>query len=194
MKMTKFTTYIVLFILFVFPAIMTSFVKLIPNGPQPGYDGANRVSIYGDKIYEQKFVSDVDNLTAIGASIKNPNLKNKSKVNFQIKDENENILREVVLNGFNIDDGSYIRINFEPIQNSKDRSFKFVISSINANVDEVLELFIIEPNSVITKYIYNNEEKEGGTPIVLYSKSKGVLNNIYTVYSNLLSKLLLLYF
>lgn len=184
MKIIKFTTIFILTIIFVLPAIMATQIKMIPGGVQPGYDGAKRVSVYSDKVFVQEFISKSNNLTAIGTSIKNPNLKNKSDVILKVYDENRNLLRQTVVNGFNLEDGSFVKLVFEPIVDSRDKKYYFEITSSQASVDEIIELFITKESETAISYTYEDETFKGGAPIVLYYKSEGVLKNIVEVYSS----------
>lgn len=184
MKIIKFTTIFTLIVIFVLPIVMATQIKMIPGNVQPGYDGAKRVSIYSDKVFSQEFISKDDNLTAIGTSIKNPNLKNKSDVILKLYDEDKNLLRQTVINGFNLEDGSFVKLVFDPIQDSKDKKYHFEITSSQASVDEVIELFITKESETAINYTYENETFKGGAPIVLYYKSEGALRNIIEVYSN----------
>ena len=81
-KMILLTVTSVLVLVFILPVILSLSLKMIPNNVQPGYNPDIRLSIYKARDFTQKFVAKTDNLTAIGLSIRNPNLKNKSDVIF----------------------------------------------------------------------------------------------------------------
>jgi hypothetical protein len=138
-------------------------------------------------------VAKTNNLTAIGLSIRNPNLKNRKDVIFSLYDSGGTLARTVTINGMNLEDGSFIKFVFPPIAESVGKEFSFTISSPGAGPEETIEVFIInsrEALSGITEYVYLEETFEGGTPIVTYSKPESKLSTVKEVYSNWLSRLL----
>lgn len=163
-------------------------VKMVPSGDQPGYGDMGRVSIYGLRDFKQVFLSKGNNLTAIGTTIKNPNLKNKKEIIFKLYEENNNLARTTILNGFNIGDGDFIKIVFDPIADSKNKKYYFTIASPTAGEEEIIELFLIKPTNEVLEYTYDEETKFGGIPMVTFHKPEGLLKNIKTIYSNILSK------
>ena len=186
--MTKFTVISILALIFVLPILMLLPIKMVPSGDQPGYGDMGRVSIYGTRTFTQEFISKNNNLMAVGTTIKNPNLKNKKNINFSLYDEKNNLIREVMLNGFNVGDGDFVKIVFDPLSDSKNKKFKFIISSPTAGEEEIIELFLIAPTDSVLSYNYGDEIKEGGIPMVTFHKSEGVLTNVKTIYSNIFSK------
>jgi hypothetical protein len=188
-KLIWITTSFVLFLLFVIPAVMASLIKMIPDGDQPGYGNAGRVSVYGLRTFTQEFISQKDNLIAIGTTIKNPNLKNKKDIIFNLYNDNNIVVRTTKLNGFNIGDGDFVKIVFDVIPDSKDKKYHFTISSPEANEEEIVELFLVKPTSTILNYSYNEKTYEGGIPMVAFHKPESVIKNIETVFFNLSSKL-----
>jgi len=191
-KMIWLTTVSVLFLVFVVPAILASALKMIPVNIQPGYNSDIRLSIYKIRGFSQKFVAKTGNLTAIGTSIRNPNLKNKTDVIFSLYD-NGNLIRTSVLNGQNLEDGSFVKFVFPVIPDSLGKEYIFTITSPGAGPEETIEVFIIsEPESTsgITEYIYEEEVHPGGIPLVSYSQPESKLKTINSVYSSWLSRLL----
>ena len=189
-KTIWFTIISILFVLFIVPGIMASAIKMIPAGDQPGY-GPRRLSIYGIGELSQKFISKEKNLTAIGTTVKNPNLKNKKEVILNLFDENHNLLRKSVLNGFNIGDGDFVKFVFEVVPDSLDKEYSFTLSSPTAAADEIIEVFLIDgPANGIIEYTFGEETHEGGIPLVTFHKPDSQWEVIRGVYSNWLSKLL----
>lgn len=187
--MIKFTTFTILFLLFVFPVLMIIPIKMIPSNDQPGYDGARTVSVYGERTFSQVFLSTSKNLMGIGTSIKNPNLKNKKEIKLSLFDENDSLIRISILNGFNIGDGDYVKFTFEPIIDSMDKKYHFTISSPTAGEEEVIKLFITEPTDKVLEYTYDDEVKKGGIPMVAFHKPSNTREKMIIIYSNLISKL-----
>src|SRR5687767_3377751 len=97
-KMIWLTTSTIIFGIFIFPAILGLLLQITPANDQPGYDGSRKLSIYDKREVTQRFVSQKGNLTAIGTSIKNPNLNNKKEIYFTLKDESGNLIRTVTFN------------------------------------------------------------------------------------------------
>lgn len=189
-NMIWFTTISILFVLFVVPGLLASTIKMIPAYDQPGY-GPGRLAIYGERELLQKFVSKEKNLTAIGTTVKNPNLKNKKEVILNLYDANGNLLRNSALNGFNIGDGDFVKFVFEVVPDSLNKEYSFVLSSPNAGADEIVEVFLMDnPAKGINEYTFAQETKPGGIPMVTFHKPDGKLDVIKRVYSNWLSRLL----
>ncbi len=191
-KMIWLTTTSVLFLVFVVPAVLASALKMIPINIQPGYNSDIRLSIYKIRGFSQKFVAKTGNLTAIGTSIRNPNLKNKTDVIFSLYD-NGNLIRTSILNGQNLEDGSFVKFVFPVIPDSLGKEYTFMITSPGAGPEETIEVFIIgepEPTSGITEYTYEEEAHPGGIPLVSYSQPESKLKTINSVYSSWLSRLL----
>lgn len=187
---TLFTIFSILFLLFVFPAVLASLIKMIPANDQPGYGSIGRVSVYGERSFTQVFISKNKNLVAIGTTIKNPNLKNKKDIIFNLYDENNNLIRTSILNGFNIGDGDFVKIIFDIVPNSAGKKFYFNLSSPDAKQDEIIEVFLTNSTNEILSYTYDEETHDGGAPIVTFHKPESKLETIKLVYFNLLSKLL----
>lgn len=192
-KMIWFTVITVLGIIFIVPMFLSLFIPMIPSGVQPGYDPNIRLSIYSNIVFVQKFVSKANNLTAIGLSIRNPNLKNQSEIIFNIYNPDGTLIRDVKISGRNLEDGSFIKFIFPPIIDSMNKEYLFSLSSPGAGAEETIELFIIKEGgeSGIIEYSYGRENHPGGTPIVLYSKPDSKFSVIKSVYSSWLSRLLL---
>lgn len=192
-KLIWLTTILVLGLVFIVPAILASALRVIPVNTQPGYNPDIRLSIYKIRDFTQKFITTGDNLTAIGTSIRNPNLKNKSDIIFNLYDSGGSLLRTSVLNGQNLEDGSFVKFVFQAVPNSLGKQYSFNISSPGAGPEETIEVFILsapEPTSGITEYTYGSETHPGGIPMVLYSQPESKWKVIKSVYSNWLSRLL----
>lgn len=187
--MIKFTTFTILFLLFVVPGLMAALIKMVPANDQPGYGDKGRVSIYGIRDFTQYFVSKEKNLMAVGTTIKNPNLKNNKDIIFSLYDENNNLIRTVNLNGFNIGDGDFVKIIFDVVPDSLDKKYYFTLSSPDAKQDEIIEVFLTGETNEILSYIYDEEIHSGGAPIVIYHKPDSRLETVKKVYFNLFSKL-----
>jgi hypothetical protein len=194
-KLIWFTTAVVLFLIFIVPAILALGLKLIPGSDQPSYNSDQRLSIYLTRGVTQKFVSQEANLSAIGTSIRNPNLKNKKDIILNLMDENMKVIRTSVINGQNVQDGDFVKFIFDPISDSANKTYFFTLASPEAGPEETIEVFYTQsPPSWIEDYIYDNTTYPGGIPIVLYFKPTSKVTVIKEIYSNLFSRLLPLNF
>ena len=189
-KMIWLTTVSVLFLVFIVPGIMAFAIDIIPANDQPGYDYNKRLSIYGERQITQVFISKDKNLTAIGTSIKNPNLKNKKEIFFNLYDENGSLIRQSILNGLNIEDGDFVKFVFAKINDSLNKTYTFTLSSPAAGPGEIIEVFIIKPTEDILEYSYGEETHPGGAPIVTFHRPDSQVEIVKMVYSNWLSRLL----
>jgi hypothetical protein len=190
-KMIWLTTLSVLFVVFLVPAILAATLKMIPAGDQPGYSSDQRISIYGKRGLSQKFVSREKNLTAIGTSIRNPNLKNKKEIILSLYDENNKLIRTSVLNGQNVQDGDFVKFVFEPISDSLNKTYLFTIFSSEAGPEETIEVFYINSSTdSVLEYTYDEITYPGGLPIVTFHKPDSKWEVVGDVYLNLLSRLL----
>ncbi len=187
-KFSIFTIIIILAMLFLSPVAMASLIKMIPANDQPGYGDMGRVSVYGDRNFTQYFVSKNKNLTSVATTIKNPNLHNKKVINFNLYDMDNNLVRSIVLNGFNIGDGDFVKIIFDPIVDSANKKYYFTLASPSAGEEEIIEIFLTDKTDEILEYSYDGETKPGGAPLVTFHKPDGRLETIKLVYLNLFSK------
>jgi len=190
-KMIWLTTLSVLFVVFLVPAILAMTLKMVPAGDQPGYNSDQRLSIYGKRGVSQEFVSKEKNLTAIGTSIRNLNLKNKKEIILSLYDENNKLIRTSVLNGQNIQDGDFVKFVFEPIPDSLNKIYSFTIFSPEAGPEETIEVFYINsPTDSILEFTYDEKTHPGGLPIVIFHKPQSKWEVVWKVYSNWFSRLL----
>lgn len=134
-------SFVIFSIIFV-PAILVFGIRFIPSGIQPSLKTTQ--GIYKDIKLSQSFMSEEDNLSGIGVSIKNPQLINKKNIYIKLLDKNNNLLREVTLNGKNIADGEFVKITFDPIKDSKNRKFIWVTEAPDASKDDSLEIFLTD--------------------------------------------------
>ena len=166
-------------------------IKLVPGEEQPGYNPAQRLSIYGIRYVTQKFISGEANLSAIATSIRNPNLKNKKDIILTLYDGKMNVMRTSVISGQNVEDGNFVKFIFDPIQDSKGKTYTFTLTSPDAGPEETIEVFYGQNMpGWIEQYGYDKNTYQGGLPIVLYFKPVSKAAVIKDIYSNLFSRLL----
>jgi hypothetical protein len=191
MKMVWFTTLSILFLVFVTPALLGLTLKMIPADDQPGYNSALKLDIYEKRTITQKFTSQEKNLTAIGMSIKNPNLNNKKDILLNIYDMDGNLVRTGILNGRNVQDGDFIKFVFDPISDSLGKTYTFNLSSPEAGPEDLIEVFYMTtPTRSILEYSYGGKVLPGGIPIVTFHKPDSKFEVVSSIYSSWLSRLL----
>lgn len=190
-KMIWLTTLLILFLVFVVPGILASTLKMIPAGDQPGYDSNQRLSIYGKRGVSQKFVSKEKNLTAVGTSIRNPNLKNKKEIIFNLYNEKEELVRTSLLSGLNIQDGDFVKFVFQSVPDSMNKIYSFTLLSPEAGPEETIEVFYTSfPTDSVLEYTYDEKIYPGGLPIVTFHKPESKWEVVKKVYSSWLSRFL----
>lgn len=190
-KLIILTTSIVLFMTFLTPAILALGIKMIPGGDQPGYDINNKRAIYGIYTVSQEFISQDENLTAVGLSLGNPNLKNKKEILFTLTDVSGNEIRRVVISGANVQDGDLVKFVFVPIPESKNIKYLFSLSSSFAGPEEILTIpFSTVKTPWIGPAYYGQEIIENGLPMVVYYKPLNHLKVVTDIYSDWIRRLL----
>lgn len=173
-KSIWFTTVVILFMVLFFPVLSLLLVKMVPGNDQPGFSGHVTKVVYGKIVATQTFVSIRNNLTAVGLSIKNPSNANNKSVFVQILDGNNNLLRTGELNGYSIQDGTFVKFVFEPIVDSKNKEYTFKISSPDATDKDSVGAFW---------------DEKVGIPAVYYFKPQSRLEIIKEGFSDLFSRL-----
>jgi hypothetical protein len=190
-KMIWLTTFSVLFSLFVVPAVLAVTLKMTPAGDQPGYNSDQRLSVYGKRGVSQKFVSKEKNFTAIGTSIRNPNLKNKKEIILSLYDESRKLIRTSALNGQNVQDGDFIKFLFEPIPDSLNKTYLFTIFSPEVGPEETIEVFYTtSPTDGILEYTYDEMTYPGGIPIVTFHRPENKWETVKKIYASWFSRLI----
>ncbi len=189
-KLVWITTIAILFLVFVAPALFALPIDMLPANDQPGYSVNEKVSIYGKRMISQKFTSQADNLSAIGISLGNPNLKNKKPIILSLYEENNSFVRTSVLNGQNLEDGDFVKFVFSPISDSNGKKYTFTIVTPEAGAEEVIYVYhtkTIPDWMEWAKYTDVIElEVEGGLPFVTFHKPKSKLDVVKKVYSRFL--------
>lgn len=189
-KIIWITSIFILGMVFVLPALLALGIRVIPADVQPPLNKTR--DIYGLFTVTQEFTSLRPNMTSIGLSIKNPNLKNRKDVTLDLFDSEGRKIRSATLNGLNIDDGAFVKFTFDPITDSQNRKFTFTISAPFAGPEDLLAAYYADKKpSWIGQLKFDKEEVGGGLSMVTFHKSIGKIEVIKEIYSNLFSRLLL---
>lgn len=190
-KLIIFTSLFILFFVFMLPGILALGIRIIPGNDQAPYDVNIKRSIYGQFQITQEFIAQQNNLSAIGISLGNPNLKNKSEVDLVLKDSGRNVVRKSNINGASIADGALVRFSFDPITNSKNKSYTFELSNGSAGPEEVINVYYATSNeSWIGPSTFGEEINKNGLPIVVYYSASSRFGVVQEIYSSWFSRLL----
>ncbi len=182
--------YLAIFIslIFLIPLLLALFIKEIPNNGQPSLEGTQ--IIYKDVKTQQSFKSEMSNLSGIGMSIKNPYFRNKKDLVFKLLTEEKQIIRTVTVNGANIPDGDFIRINFEKIPDSKNKQYVLSLDSPNTESNESLEVFLTSQKVPWLDDFYVNSQKQPYKfSMNTYHKSSNIFTNATEIFSQMLKRL-----
>ncbi|MFH1971205.1 MAG: hypothetical protein ABIJ05_02345 [Patescibacteria group bacterium] len=192
-KLIWITSFIVLTVVFAFPALLSLGLKYLPANIQPPLDKTK--DVYGIFTVSQEFISLKPGLMSVGMSIKNPNLQNKENVFFNLYNDKKELIRAVKYSGANIEDGAFVKFMFDPILDSKNQIYSFEISSPNAGPEQVLPIFYSERNpSWIRQMMHGKEEVVGGVSLVTFHKPESKIKVIEEIYFNWFSRLLFPHF
>lgn len=180
-------TYLTVFIISIFliPFLLSLFIKEIPNDVQPSLEATQ--IIYKDINARQAFKSEMDNLSGIGTSIKNPYFRNKKNLQMEISTEDNQTVRTINVNGANIPDGDFSIFMFEPIKESKNKRYFLSVSAPEAVNSDALEMFLTSQQpSWLEDFYVNSEKKDFKLSIVTYHKPA----NLFTIATGVLSQML----
>lgn len=189
-KLIFATTFIIIFLVFVAPAMLALGIRLVPNDFQPPLK--NPIELFGKFKISQDFVSTKENLSAMAMSIKNPNLKNKKDITLFLYDKEGELLRTSVLSGRNIGDGAFVKFMFETIADSKNKEYSFVLLAPSAKKEELLGVFYTDNKPLWIGDLRYNEEivDEKGVAFVTFHKPVSRVGLIKTIYSDWINRLL----
>ena len=184
-KLITATVLIVIFMVVGVPFVLALLLKYVPYNIQPGLAGTQ--DIYGLITVSQDFVSQKDNLTGVGLSIKNPNLKNKKDLLLELYDNGDNLIRTTVVNGASIEDGDFVKLIFDPVEFSSNKKFKVNLSSRLTGKEDVLQPFYTQENiSWMGNIVLDNgieaEELEGSLAMVTFHKPASKLALVKEIF------------
>lgn len=158
------------------------FIKVVPDGFQTSLDFSEQ--IYGPFVVEQTFSVDKNYLSGLALTIRNPSA-NKSDLNFKLRDSQGQILRHKSLHGANIPDGDFVKFNFEPITDSKDRQFNLVLESVDSTQEQAFGVYMSKQMSPGFEPIrVKGEVKNGQMAILEYYGYPNKLVQIWAVLSD----------
>lgn len=188
-KLIVFTTLLVLFLVFVSPALLSLMIKYIPSASQPGYNVDNRFSVYGNFVAEQGFISQEDRLSGIAMTIGNPNLNNKKDIKLILR-EGESVVREAHLSGLNIEDGAFVKFVFDSIVDSKGKAYTFTLESPEAGAEQVINIYFTKQKyDWMSDVKLGDEELPGAMPFVTLHTPVSKMSLVGKIYRDLLARI-----
>lgn len=119
--------------------VLSAGVLRIPDFNQYSLDAT--VSVHGGQVISQQIFVEHPSLSSIGISVKNINLQNQKDLVLNIYD-GETIIRTVAINGIYIPDGKFLRFDFSPIPESRNKTYRIEFSAPLAVKEDALELYL----------------------------------------------------
>ncbi len=136
----------------------------------------------------QKIKVNTNNLNIISLRLKNIGLRNKENVEFKLLDEQENTVRELVINGGSIGDDFDLNLTFPAIADSAGKIYTLTLKS--PSTKEELEIVVpYDGYSGFTGLVVNNQEIEGRLSYTLFSKPGSYSDNLLYSLNNIKLKL-----
>jgi hypothetical protein len=126
------------FLLFLIIIIPTLFLREKPGISQIYFENTLPLDI--NHSYLETFISDRNNLNSVSVLLKNPALKSHNKVNIEIQSKDNKFFQSLEISGQGIQDPSWIKVKFSPINSKKGDIFYIKIIS-DAQKDNNLYIY-----------------------------------------------------
>ena len=163
-------------------------VKSVPMGFQGSLDFNER--LYGEFSVKQVIYPTSGNLSDIALTIRNPVNANDKDLLVKLVDSNDQVVREKVINGRNIPDGDYLKVNFSPVVDSAGKSYFLALSSPKSEEAKALQVYLSGKSDPSFGDIYvKDEKKPGHIAAVLFYSSENKLNLIGEMINSLIQRL-----
>ncbi|OGE64798.1 hypothetical protein A3I48_00555 [Candidatus Daviesbacteria bacterium RIFCSPLOWO2_02_FULL_36_7] len=168
----KYIPIIMLIIIIIIPAV--TLLSLRKEIGLKQTEESKVLFFYGNQDYRFSFVSPKDNLNSVVVKLKNISIKNSKPVYFRLLD-NQDIVKQIQINGSNIGDSSMVRFAFAAIKDSKDRRYTISLTSPQTEKNEALGIHTDTLNHPV---------------IITYHIPSSRLQLISDIYKNLGTKIL----
>lgn len=146
--------FLFLLAIFLLPAFMSLFLKYIPYSFQPPLFGSEK--LFDQQVLLQEFTSPVNNLSAIGVSIRNFNLQSKGDIVLEVY-SNQEVLRKVTVAGSRIKDGDIVIFAFDRIPGSLSKDYMFRLSTLGASEEKAYEVYTTNEKQDFAGNLYAND-------------------------------------
>lgn len=181
--MIKISIFFVLFLIFILPLLLSFLLREIPYDIQPSLEGTQIV--YKGVALSQQFMTNMANLSGIGMSIKNPYFRNKKSLIVNLQSDDKSTIRSINLNGANVQDGDFMKIQFDPISDSAGKKYYLEIFAPDSESQESLEIFLTTKKpSWLRDLAINGEIKDMALSMVTYHSSLNLLATPTQVFTN----------
>ncbi len=183
MKVSKKTLIFTIFVILSFFPIYDAMTRLykgaeiLTNSQQVNQDIS--IELYDHKLIEQHFFSSEEGLSSIEIQVGTFNRQNTGELNVELKDLEDNVLSSKVIRTEGVKDNEYLKICFDPVQDSKGKEYKLAFFSPNNK-----ENSIVLHSSKGDEYLegdYYEEGQEVDKDIVFKTMSKAKYPRIYFV-------------
>jgi len=177
---------LVVFVVFALPAILSFGIKFIPYSYQTPL--SNTEDIFEGKSVRQYFYAKENKLTAIGMSLKNPNLVNKKDIILNLY-KGESLIATSTINGQVIPDGDLVKFVFNPIENSKENYYSFTLSAPQVDKEHALSVYYTNhPDDVVGDLYVDGMQTKIPLSIITYYKPQSRLSLVAGLYSGGMNK------
>lgn len=187
-KAIRVTVLTTLTLIIIIPVLLSIKISYLPDRLQPGLGATER--IYKDVTLTQGFESKKNNLSGIGLSIKNPYFRNKNDLILSIKDTNGSLLRTMSINGANIEDGSFLILKFDSLNNSKNKNYSFELSAPGSENSDSLEVFYTKNLPAgDTPLELNGKDNDMSLAYVAYYKQQNLFLSWIDIYTSVILRM-----
>ena len=119
--------------------------------------------IYGEKQIGQTFFCDKDEMDRIDVLLATYARINSGKIIFHLREKNENNdIRTITIDAKYVKDTKYHQFIFEPIENSKNTSYEFYLTSPNSSPGNAVTIWSTQENSYDGGYATINDNPING--------------------------------
>lgn len=165
--------YLLIFVLLV--AASSLFIDVLPHGRQGALSFDE--GIWNERVLEQPLYPKSGKLHKIGMTIRNP-YANKGNLEFFLQ-KNGEVLRQGVLSGWNIPDGGFVSLDFEPVD-VDGGEIVLILSSPDTREPEPFRVYATsQEDSVFGKLKVGGEEKNAHISGVLYYGGRGLIGEMF---------------
>lgn len=194
MRPVALTTLLIIGLVLVLPAIISVGIRVIPENIQPSLEKTQKIHDLGEVT--QPFIAKEDGLSAIGVSLKNPNLANKKDIILEVSQPGGQVLRKAVQSGSVIQDGKFVRFNFPPVADSKNKQYQLRLLAPTVKKHEALEVFLTGDKNFLPAQITEDGKQvlepattSSATSYVIFHQPKSITALIGSIYSQWWSRL-----
>ena len=140
-------------------------------------DGNSWVRLTKNTVVEQNISPKEKFWTSIGLRVKNVGLYNHDDVVIKIYDDQENLIREMAVNGSSIGDDFDLIVDFEPIADSAGKRYRLQVGAPSTQGNEILLMYNNQKEGIISQN--KDEEYRGEVSYMTFYNSGNYGQNLY---------------